>query len=207
VQVKLLRAVQERSIRRLGEGKDRQVDVRLLAATNRNIEQEVKVGRFREDLFFRINVIRIHLPALRERAEDIPDLVQSFMEKLAAQEGRQAPVILKEALDALMTFDFPGNVRELQNMVEQAVALGEGRSIIGPELFDKQAHADKRNLEGMPMELPQEGMNLDELLSSIERRALEQALQRTAGVKTEAAKLLGISFRSMRYRLIKHKME
>jgi two-component system, NtrC family, response regulator PilR len=202
VQVKLLRVIQERSIRRLGEGKDRLVDVRLVAATNREIEDEVRKGAFREDLFFRLNVIRIQLPPLRERREDISALVRHFTQKIAGEEGQAVPIILTEALDALDMYDFPGNVRELQNMVERAVALSSGRPI-GPELFTEYM---QKGLE-LPVqsigELPDEGVDLEGMLASIERNLLEQALLRAGGVKKKAAKLLRISFRSIRYRLQK----
>jgi len=202
VQVKLLRVIQERSIRRLGEGKDRPVDVRLVAATNREIEDEVRKGAFREDLFFRLNVIQIQLPPLRERREDIAALVRHFAQKIAGEEGQAVPIILTEALDALDTYDFPGNVRELQNMVERAVALSSGRPI-GPELFTEYM---QKGLE-LPIqpvdELPDEGVDLEGMLASIERNLLEQALLRAGGVKKKAARLLRISFRSIRYRLQK----
>ncbi|MBW1807148.1 MAG: sigma-54-dependent Fis family transcriptional regulator [Deltaproteobacteria bacterium] len=202
VQVKLLRVVQERSIRRLGEGKDRPIDVRLVAATNREIEDEVRKGAFREDLFFRLNVIQIQLPPLRERREDIADLVRHFAQKIAGEEGQAVPIILTEALEALDMYDFPGNVRELQNMVERAVALSSGRPI-GQELFTEYM---QKGLE-LPIqpvgELPDDGVDLEAMLASIERNLLEQALQRAGGVKKKAARLLRISFRSIRYRLQK----
>lgn len=206
IQVKLLRVLQERSIKRLGEAGDRPLNVRVVAATNRDIEQEVQEERFREDLFFRINVIRIHLPALRERIEDIQDLVRHFSNKIAGAEGRSAPMVLAEAMDALEAYDFPGNVRELQNMVERAVALADNRPI-GADLFSE--HFRKSN-DSSTVDLdnfPEEGVNLEGILASVEKRLLQQALERAKGVRTDAAKLLGISFRSIRYRLLKHGLD
>ncbi len=206
VQVKLLRVLQERSVKRLGEGKDRPVDVRLIAATNRDIDEEVSKGNFREDLFFRINVIRIQLPPLRERREDIPQLVRHFARKVAGEEGQAEPVILTEAMGALSSYDFPGNVRELMNMVERAVALSGGRPI-GPEVFEQELSKQRpASLEAVG-DLPEEGTDLEKSLAAVERRLLEQALRRANGVKKEAARLLGISFRSIRYRLLKHGLE
>ncbi len=206
IQVKLLRVLQERAIKRLGEANDRSVDVRVVTATNRDIEQEVQDGRFREDLFFRLNVIRIHLPALRERKEDIPELVRHFVKKIASMEERTAPVVLTEAMDALEAYDFPGNVRELQNMVERAVALSANRPI-GAELFSdyfrKSEVLAKLDLDNFP----DEGINLDSVLATVEKRLLQQALERTNGIRTEAAKLLHITFRSIRYRLLKHGLD
>jgi two-component system response regulator PilR (NtrC family) len=202
IQVKLLRVLQERYIRRLGDGKDIPVDVRLVAATNRDIEEEVRKGNFREDLFFRLNVIPIRLPPLRERKEDIPALVRHLTQKVAKAEGQAAPIVLSEAVDALSTYDFPGNVRELQNMVERAVALSGGRPI-GPEVFleNMQAADDSGGTESV--DLPEDGIDLESVLASVERKLIDKAMQMSKGVKKKAADLLGISFRSFRYRLLK----
>jgi two-component system response regulator PilR (NtrC family) len=206
IQVKLLRVLQERLIKRLGEGKDRPVDVRLIAATNRDIDEEVRLGNFREDLFFRLNVIRIPLPPLRERRDDIPLLVRHFAQKAAGESGRAEPILLAEAFEALSAYDFPGNVRELQNMVERAVALSEGKPV-GPEAFDQELSKEMRSGGPLAVDLPEKGADLEAVLAAVERRLLGQALQRAQGVKKEAARLLGISFRSIRYRLIKHGLE
>jgi len=203
VQVKLLRVLQERSIKRLGEGRDRPVDVRLVAATNRDIDEEVRRGSFREDLFFRLNVIRIHLPPLRERRDDIPALTRHFVKKVSKAEGHAEPIVLTEALQELCNYDFPGNVRELLNLVERAVALSSGRPI-GPEVFRQHLHKGDQAPPAAPSQLPEEGVELEEVMASVERKLLEQALLRANGVKKEAARLLGISFRSFRYRLTKH---
>ena len=205
IQVKLLRVLQERSVKRLGEGRDRPVDVRLLAATNRDIDEEVRRGAFREDLFFRLNVIRIHLPPLRERKEDIPELTRHFVKKVAGEEGHAEPIVLSEALDELAAYDFPGNVRELLNLAERAVALCGGRPI-GPEVFRQHLQPGGEALPAS-RDLPAEGVDLEEVLASVERKLLEQALLRANGVKKEAARLLGVSFRSFRYRLQKHDLD
>jgi two-component system response regulator PilR (NtrC family) len=205
MQVKLLRVLQERTLRRLGDNRDRQVDVRVLAATNRNLEKEVKEGRLREDLFFRLNVIRIHLPPLRERKEDLEQLALHFIEEFSRREGRSPPQLLGSALQKLKKYHFPGNVRELQNLVERAVALA-GSNPLGPEHFilnQSPNSAGPTQLE----ELDEKGVNLDEIMARIERHYLERALALSGGVKTRAAELLGITFRSMRYRLLKHGLE
>ena len=203
LQVKLLRVLQERKVRPVGGQKETVVDVRLVAATNRDIDEEVRRGTFREDLFFRLNVIRIHLPPLRERREDIPALTRHFVKKVSREEGHAEPIVLTEALEELGNYDFPGNVRELLNLVERAVALSSGRPI-GPEIFRQHLH---QGGEELPAEdLPEEGVDLEEVMASVERKLLEQALVRANGVKKDAARLLGISFRSFRYRLMKHKM-
>ena len=206
VQVKLLRVLQERTLRRLGDGKDRPVDVRVVAASNRDLEAEVRQGNFREDLFFRLNVIRIPLPPLRERREDIPDLVRHFVAKVAALEGQPPPLVLEEALEVLADYNFPGNVRELENMVERAVALGGGRPI-GAALFVDYMQKKGPTLDAPVPEIPAEGIDLEQVLNSVELRLLQEALRRTGGVKTDAASLLGISFRSIRYRLLKHNLD
>lgn len=208
IQVKLLRVLQERSIRRIGDSRDRTVDVRLVAATNRDLDAEVAKGAFREDLYFRLNVIRIQLPALRERKDDIRDLVRYFVDKVSKTEDRAPPTVLNEAIDVLMMYKFPGNVRELENMVERAVAL-TGNRPIGAELFSEYMHAGYQTGEGdmWPEEFPEDGVDLDGILSAVERKWMRKALMASGGVKTRAASLLGISFRSFRYRLSKLDME
>jgi two-component system response regulator PilR (NtrC family) len=142
---------------------------------------------------------------LRERREDIPALTRYFVKKVAGQEGQAEPIVLTEAFEAFSSYDFPGNVRELQNMVERAVALCGGRPI-GPEVFEQ--HLRQTGSSRMAAtDLPAEGVDLEDVLVSVERRLLEQALRRSNGIKKEAARLLGISFRSIRYRLLKHGLE
>jgi len=203
LQVKLLRVLEQRSLRRLGDSRDRQIDIRLVAATNRDIETEVQAGRFRQDLFFRLNVVRVHLPPLRQRRTDIKPLARHFARQLAEQEGKAEPLLLPEAMEILEKHNFPGNVRELKNIVERAVALSGDRPI-GADLVKVGSHPGNRNLEE---EIPPEGLDLEEFLAEQERRLLLQALGKSGGVKTKAAELLKLSFRSFRYRLKKLGLE
>ena len=210
LQVKLLRVVQEKSFLPLGATSEVKTDVRIISATNRDLEKEVLEGRFREDLFYRLNVISINLPPLRERREDIPLLVEHFLRKYAQKLGKNIEGISDFALKALMEYDFPGNVRELENIIERSVALETGPLIL-PEsltlshLKSRQSKASK----GKPLpeiSLPEEGIDLEALLNEIEVSLLKQALERTNGNKTEAARLLGLNFRSFRYRLAKYRL-
>ena len=206
LQVKLLRVLQEKKVRPVGSTKEIPVDVRVLAATNRDIESDVTADRFRQDLYYRINVIRLELPALRARREDVPVLADSFLTRFAAEHGKDVRGFTPDATRALMDYDYPGNVRELENVVERAVTLA-GSSRIGlgdlPEALSGLSGAPSPRL----LELPSGGCNLDEVLGEVERRLLLQALERAGGVRTQAAKLLGITFRSLRYRLEKQSLE
>ncbi len=198
--MKLLRAIQEKTIRRVGGTSDRRVDVRILAATNRRLEDEVSAGRFREDLYYRLNVIQLPLPPLRERMEDLPLLVHHFVEKYTRELGKSVRGVSDEAMERLRAHSYPGNVRELENVIERAVALARGewidRESLPPALLDPPA--EKTNAA-----LPQGSVDLDNLVADYERGLLVEALQRAGGVKKRAAHLLGISFRSFRYRLEK----
>ena len=204
LQVKLLRAIQEKTIRRVGGTADLEVNVRLLSATNQDLESAVATGRFRNDLFYRLNVIQISLPALRERREDIPPLLRHFLEKLSRDAGRSIDSVSEEAMKKLMAYDYPGNVRELENIVERAVALSRGAEIeldgLPPNVLDMKATANA------PV-IPAEGVKLDNLLEDYERSLLGEAMRLSLGIKKEAAKLLGISFRSFRYRMEKLEIE
>jgi two-component system response regulator PilR (NtrC family) len=206
LQVKLLRVLQERSVRPVGAPKEIPVNVRVLAATNRDMEEDVKVGSFRQDLYYRINVIRVELPPLRDRRDDIPALADGFIRRFATEMGKELRGFTPDALRALMSYDFPGNVRELENVLERAATLA-GSSIIGlgdlPQDLSGLAGSHGEQL----IQLPEEGCRLEEVLTEVERRFLLQALDRTNGVRTQAAKLLGISFRSLRYRLQKQSLE
>jgi two-component system response regulator PilR (NtrC family) len=203
LQVKLLRVLQERVVRPVGATHEIAVDVRVLAATNRNIEADVASGRVRSDLYYRLNVIRIELPPLRERREDVPLLADAFVRKFADEMGKDIIGFTPDALRALSAYPFPGNVRELENVIERGVALAGARVIglgdLPPELS---------GIAGSPMPalltLPEGGTRLDDVLSEVERRLMLIALERTGGVRKRAADLLGITFRSMRYRLKKH---
>ncbi|BDG04276.1 sigma-54-dependent transcriptional regulator [Anaeromyxobacter oryzae] len=203
VQVKLLRALQERRIRRVGGSRDLPVAARIVAATNRELGAEVQAGRFREDLFYRLNVIQIRMPPLRDRREDVPLFLEHFLGRFAAEQGRPHPRLSPEAERALLGHAWPGNVRELANVVERAVTLTTGDvidlSALPPNLRGRPAAAPAE-----ASALPEVGLDLQGHLDAIERALLEQALERTGGVKTEAARLLSLTFRSLRYRLAKY---
>jgi len=204
LQVKLLRAIQEKTIRRVGGTSDRRVDVRIVSATNRLLEEEVAAGRFREDLYYRLNVIQISLPPLRDRPEDIPLLVQRFIERYSEELGKEPAPIDPAVMDILMAYAYPGNVRELENVIERAVALSRASSIgidvLPPTLLrPTEVEVDAR--------IPDGGVDLDALLADYERSLIGEALRMCGGVKKHAAKLLGLSFRSLRYRLDKLGMD
>jgi two-component system response regulator PilR (NtrC family) len=201
LQVKLLRALQERTVRPVGGTRDRPINVRVIAITNRDLEADVVEGRFRQDLYYRLNVIQIHVPPLRERTEDIPLLVHHFVRKFALEHGKRIESVEPEAMKALFAYGFPGNVRELENLVERAVALTPGTTLTPEHLAPP--HTGAPDALSPAQELPSEGIDLDQTLAATERRYIEQALERTGGVRKQAAKLLGISFRSLRYRLDK----
>ncbi|MEF3168542.1 MAG: sigma-54 dependent transcriptional regulator [Deltaproteobacteria bacterium] len=207
LQVKLLRVVQQKAFTPLGGTQEINVDVRIIAATNRDLEEEVMAGRFREDLFYRLNVIHIAVPALRERPEDIPLLVQYFLDKYAAESGKEVQAISSFALEALMSYPFPGNVRELENIIERSVALSSSSLILPESLslarFKTQAESAKAPATSAP-DIPPEGLDLEAYLADIEKGLLLKALERSGGSKTEAAALLGLNFRSFRYRLAKY---
>jgi two-component system response regulator PilR (NtrC family) len=174
----------------------------VLAATNRDVEAEVAKGEFRQDLYYRLNVIRIALPPLRERREDIPGLAERFMHRFALDMGKEINGFTPDAVRTLQAYSFPGNVRELENVMERAVALA-GSRVIGLGDFPQELSGSAGGSGAVLGELPEGGCNLDEVVNELERRLLISALERTGGVRTAAAKLLGISFRSMRYRLSK----
>ncbi len=202
LQVKLLRVLQERTVRPVGGHEELPVDVRVVAATNRDVEAEVNAGRFREDLFYRLNVINLHLPPLRERSEDIPLLAEHFLRKHAAVQNKRLS-FSPEAMRWLVGQPYRGNVRELENVVERAVTLALGARI---ELFDltPKPAADAAQPTVVPLRIPDTGFDLDGHLAGIERQVLEAALEKAGGVRKDAAKLLGMTFRSFRYRLAKY---
>ncbi len=206
LQVKLLRAVQERIFKRVGGLKDIEVDIRIISATNKNLEKEVIDGRFREDLFYRLNVIEIKVPALRERKGDIRALAQFFFEKYSKEMGKVITKVSSYAIDMLNKYDFPGNVRELENIIERSVALST-TNIILPESLSISIHK-RRWIEGMEkkrfdLEEVIKGVSLDKILEEIESAYLKKAIDCCNGNKSKAAELLDVSFRSMRYRLSK----
>jgi two-component system response regulator PilR (NtrC family) len=200
LQVKVLRAIQEKSFRRVGGTHDQQVDARIVSATNRRLEEEVVRGRFREDLYYRLNVIEIPLPPLRERKDDIALLVDHFIEKYARELGKDVKGMSDEALAKLLAYRFPGNVRELENVIERAAALTRG-PVIQLESLPRSV-LEREEPEPTPR-IPREGVDLDRLMEEYERSLILEALRPAGGVKKKAAKLLGISFRSLRYRLEK----
>jgi two-component system response regulator PilR (NtrC family) len=202
LQVKLLRVLQDKQVRPVGASQEVPVDVRVVAASNRDLAEQVKVGAFRADLFYRLNVISIRIPPLRERQEDIPLLAEHLLEKLSFEYGLPAKKISREAMLRLLQYRFPGNVRELANILERASTLAATDQIEPGDLPPEVASAVRD--EDSLLTLPDEGVALDTVLESLERSLLNQALARTGGARTKAAELLGISFRSLRYRLSKH---
>jgi two-component system response regulator PilR (NtrC family) len=199
LQVKLLRAIQERVIRRVGGNTDSAVDVRIVTATNRDLHAESQVGRFREDLYYRLNVIQIGLPPLRERREDVPLLARHFLEKFGREQGKPGCQLSEAALARIQAYDFPGNVRELENTIERAVALARGE-VIEADLLPAALLAPRVLPTAV---LPAPGGTLDDQMNAFERDLLLAALSKAGGVKKRAAQLLGITFRSFRYRLEK----
>jgi two-component system response regulator PilR (NtrC family) len=203
LQVKLLRAIQEKKIRPVGEQVEIPVDVRLLSATHKNLVEMVQNGSFRQDLYYRINVIDLTLPPLRERAADIPLLTLHILAKLTQSEKSAQSIMNKEALTALQHYNFPGNVRELENILERALALYDGKSI---QIDDLNLPIGQQHIKDAQEYDPAQGP-LEEFLEDIERKAITLALEDNKWNKTAAAKQLGLSFRSFRYRLKKLQLE
>lgn len=199
MQVKLLRVLQENEFRRVGGTRAIQSDVRVIAATNRRLEEAVATGNFREDLYYRFNVIRVDLPPLRTRREDIPLLIDWFWEKFTGQQGVQVD---EDAMRRLIDYHWPGNIRELENVVERATVLGHGGRITLDCLPPNLLTGVSGGVSPLT-EIPESGMDLDAYLGEIEKEILLKALARTNGVRKAAAELLGITFRSIRYRLAK----
>lgn len=198
LQAKLLRVIETGAFRRLGGLKDITVYIRVVAATNRNLKKAIEEGLFREDLYYRLNVIPIHIPPLRERKEDIPLLIDYFLEKSGSSNIKFSP----EAKKLMLNYEWRGNVRELQNVIERVVLLSE-REFILPEDLPLEIRSSVPCGERLP-ELTQFGVDLDSVLEEIEKSYLRKALEITNGVKTEAAKLLNLTFRSFRHRLSKY---
>jgi two-component system response regulator PilR (NtrC family) len=195
MQVKLLRAIQEKAVRPVGASREVPVDVRLLSATHKDLDRLVADGSFRQDLYYRIDVIELRMPALRERAEDVGPLVEHILGQLAIAHGLPRPAVAADALGRLRSYPFPGNVRELENILERALTLCEGQEITALDLrLPERAEA----VEDREAEPP-----LDDYLGDVERQAIVQALEETRWNKTAAAKKLGITFRALRYRLAK----
>jgi two-component system response regulator PilR (NtrC family) len=201
LQVKLLRVVQEKTFRRIGGAEDIKVDARIISATNQNLHERVKKGEFREDLYFRLNVIPIHMPPLRQRKEDIPILTSYFIEKYAREFGKEVRMISSYAMELLREYAFPGNIRELENIIERGVAM-ETSNIILPENLVLSAQTNGGQ-NGIDLEIPDQGIYLNAELEKIEKKAIEKALQKTKGSKTKAAELLHVTFDALRYRIEK----
>jgi two-component system response regulator PilR (NtrC family) len=206
VQVKLLRVLQEKKVRGVGESNESTIDVRVLAATNRIVEDDVKAGRFRQDLYYRLNVIRVAMPPLRERREDVGELASYFLARCAREQNKTLRGFSSDALRALDAYDFPGNVRELENIVERAVALVSGPQIGLGDLPHEVSGSVAQPSPAL-VTLPDDGCDLDAVLGEVERRLILQALERAGGVRTGAAKVLGVTLRSLRYRMQKHAMQ
>ena len=199
LQVKLLRTIQFGEVQRIGENAQRKLDVRIIAATNRNLDAMVKERAFRADLYYRLNVIPIHVPALRQRREDIPVLVDSFIARFNTKHGTSIDGISREAMDALMRYDFPGNVRELENLVERAVVLARGQTLLRRDFPEMVAEGEA----GPGSAGAQTAGGLEEKVSVFETGVIEEALEKTRGNQSKAAEILGISERHMRSRMEK----
>jgi two-component system response regulator PilR (NtrC family) len=207
MQVKLLRVIQEKAVRPIGGRGEAVVDVRILSATHKDLARLTQTGQFRQDLFYRINVIELRVPPLRERRGDVPKLAVRILDRLAEQSGMAAPRLKPDALQALADYDFPGNVRELENILERAVALCEHGVI---EVGDLMLQPSRRSRDDEDEEFEDEddlaggdGVALDDYISNVEREAILRALKETRYNKTAAAKKLGITFRALRYKLKK----
>ncbi|MDQ3026128.1 MAG: sigma-54 dependent transcriptional regulator [Pseudomonadota bacterium] len=200
MQVKLLRVIQEKKVRRVGDTQEDTIDVRIISATHRSLAEQVEAGEFRQDLFYRLNVIELKMPSLREIPEDIALMVGEVVERLARQNGTPTPTITEEAMLQLRRYDFPGNVRELENILERAMALCSDNQVTATDLYLTQG-ASKDKPPSLDGALGTRGLPLHDFLDSVEREAIMKALETTRFNKTAAAKLLGITFRSLRYRL------
>ena len=206
IQVKLLRVLQERTLRPVGGTQEVKLEARIVAATNKVLEQEVTAGRFREDLLYRLNVITIEVPPLRARREDIPLLAQHFLNDAAKELGRPGLHFTSETVDLLTRYDFPGNVRQLANIVERAATLSSGDEV-KPESLPPALRGEVETSSGQPHVSLSGAFSLERFLDEAEGRYLKEALRQAGGVKGRAAELLGLSFRSFRYRLAKHGLE
>ena len=194
LQVKLLRVLQEKEFERVGAINTIRTDVRIIAATNKNLEEEVEKGRFREDLYYRLNVIPIHIPPLRERSDDIPSLVKYFIDKNAKERSMEVLEINKQVMQLLMNYRWPGNVRELENLIERLSVLCDGNPVVSADLPEKilSGHAQTSG-SSLGFILPDEGINLSDIVSEFEKNIIIQALNKSGWVKNRAAKLLNLN--------------
>ncbi|WP_348943910.1 sigma-54 dependent transcriptional regulator [Chitinibacter sp. FCG-7] len=198
MQVKLLRVIQERKVRQVGGVAEVDVDVRIISATHQNLSRCVEAGKFRQDLYYRLNVIELKMPPLREMGEDVLLIAQAVLKKIAQRHNMDEPVLQSDALVALRRYDFPGNVRELENLLERALALSDGMHIYAEDLHIQHSTADKAEAQAANLG---DTYPLQDYLDRVEKAAILAALDKTNFNRTQAAKLLGITFRSMRYRL------
>lgn len=205
IQVKLLRVLQDKEFKRVGGTKEIKVDVRIITATNRDLTKAVAEGKFREDLYYRLNVIPITLPPLRERADDIPLLADHFLGKFNKALNKNVKGFLPAAMELLRSYEWRGNVRELENVIERAVALSNSE-IITPECLPDILRESSRGSSAIPVKIPAEGLDLEALIGDIEKELLLNALEKTNWIKKDAAKLLHLNFRSFRYRLDKYNL-
>jgi two-component system response regulator PilR (NtrC family) len=201
MQVKLLRVIQEKRVRKIGETQEEAVDVRIISATHQNLAELVETGRFRQDLYYRLNVIELKMPALRQIPEDIPLIARAVLERLAKESGQPAPEFSPEAIAALKQYEFPGNVRELENVLERAIALSSGNRIEKQDLYLTEVADFEPTETGVSRPAGAGELPLQDYLDRVEKEAIMQALEKTRYNKTAAAKLLGITFRALRYRL------
>jgi two-component system, NtrC family, response regulator PilR len=205
IQVKLLRVIQEREFRRVGGNQDIKVDVRVVAATNKDLEKAVADGSFREDLYYRLDVIPIKLPPLRLRSGDIPLLVTHFLERFSKESGKPMPVLTPAAMHVLLAHEWRGNVRELENLIERVAAFSSGAPVTDEEIRGwLHRPVSPQPQQGVPTDLPDDGLDLEALINGIEKDLLVKALERTKWVKKKAARLLRLNTRSFRYRLEKY---
>jgi two-component system, NtrC family, response regulator PilR len=203
-QVKLLRTLQERTIRRVGGTEEILIDVRIIAATNQDLKARLEDGRFREDLFYRLNVISFDMPPLRERKDDIPLLVNHFLEKYCGKMGRRMKRLAPEVINVLEAYAWPGNVRELENIIERTVAIEERETVTRKSLPDELTAPPRKANSDQAI---QAGFDLNAVLDDITRRYLEKALDKTSGRLKEAAEVLGVNYRSLRYLIEKHSLK
>jgi len=205
IQVKLLRVIQEREFRRVGGHQDIKVDVRVVAATNKNLEKAVADGSFREDLYYRLDVIPIRLPPLRMRSGDIPLLVTHFLERFSKESGKPVPVLSPEAMRVLVAHEWRGNVRELENLIERVVAFSTGGPVTDTDVQGWLHRAVvPQPQQGVSLDLTEDGVDLEGLVNGIEKEMLLRALEQSKWVKKKAARLLRLNARSFRYRLEKY---
>jgi two-component system response regulator PilR (NtrC family) len=207
MQVKLYRVLQEGKVRPIGSTEESDVDVRIIAATNKDFEKEIAEGRFREDLYYRLSVIPIQVPALRERREDIPLLARHFLERFRKTMEKSIDAISPEAMSKLEAYDWPGNVRELENTMERAVALETGKEIsvrVLPDRILGYAEAPRGTSQGV--EIPEEGVDFEKVVAATERMYLQAALEKAGGVRTRASEFLKITYRSFRHYAKKHSL-